>query len=1050
MKCVLFSVVLTLCISVSLARASDLELIPQEGSSWKQDQKLWRIESVGKIPKDPVRRPAAVALIQGSDKISAMGSYQLTLEAKSLDLQKKGADVVLVWDFVAPNVFQGADAGPSLNYAHLSNDSDGKVHSVLMRVDGEQGKRWTFHQEEKPIAALKEGWLRLDLIRDAQGVRVYVDDPEQQGPPALSAKDLPPSRPGLIGFGSFNDRAEFRNLSLKKMGSTQIFSSGFEPEEGRVPVSGGQVSGILGSKQLTENSSWTNNPILYEVRDDAAFEGNYYQRMTLKEGTRLELLQNGLPAGPGRFFKVKVALRSKDQSETNLVYSNTSNPKSGGRWMTRWSVRIPLTPEWQEVEFVMPDLHVEDELRFGFNLGQPGSLDLDAFSIELIDEEEALKRVRANAKPVTWEAQQQDGRRTGDAPALPWPVSAEATAADLKGPDGHLYPDWRYAGIPGGIPEREVTHYAKDFGAVVNDGKADTTALKAALDQIGEAGGGVLQLEEGTYILDRPLKILHDNLVLRGAGSDKTHFVFTYSLDPAQIRFLDLDPGQTLGWHDVVEVHAYPHGLKKLELFVGDTLIRDMSPGQHTPGQFWIIEPMFLMGQRGAKIQDGPMQLRARARWEDGSVSETTLQVIADTKKRKAEGQIRYSRNPGAIDVPGDRWTYRGRRWKLAQDVKRGDTQVHFEVEPVLQVGELLKLSVPKHEDFLNRVQSARKDIPRAGIFIVEAVDGKTVTLNQPARMDYPAYQGARGETVYHSRNIGLESFSLEQTNKLWIHGLLMQNSYLSWIRDVKVNMAGRNPVDIGGSKNSEVRDSEFNDAWYLGGGGTGYVSVSSSHDCLMEQIHTRRLRHAPNAQWGAQGNVIRNSVFEQSDAQFHMGWALENLYENCIVDAATGSGSYGYALYVQEPEVEIHGPGGGPRNVMYNNDFRSPKSGVYLGGSNEGWMLLHNRFLVSGGAGMIFRHRVFNLRVEGNHIQVSSAVEPAFEFRGDGHVNVELLNNVISSRSGLLFKGSGWPEHWQGNKMQLDGKPLPRPAPQVPSIFEWQRKTYPLNSESD
>ena len=67
----------------------------------------------------------------------------------------------------------------------------------------------------------------------------------------------------------------------------------------------------------------------------------------------------------------------------------------------------------------------------------------------------------------------------------------------------------------------------------------------------------------------------------------------------------------------------------------------------------------------------------------------------------------------------------------------------------------------------------------------------------------------------------------------------------------------------------------------------------------------------------------------------------------------------------------------------MYTNDFRSPKSGVSRG-SNEGWMLLHNRFLVSGGAGMIFRHRVFNL-VEGNHIQVSSAVEPAFGVPRDG-----------------------------------------------------------------
>ena len=122
--------------------------------------------------------------------------------------------------------------------------------------------------------------------------------------------------------------------------------------------------------------------------------------------------------------------------------------------------------------------------------------------------------------------------------------------------------------------------------------------------------------------------------------------------------------------------------------------------------------------------------------------------------------------------------------------------------------------------------------------------------------------------------------------------------------------------------------------------------------------------------------------MFEQSDAQFHMGWAVENLFENCIVDAAKGSGSYGYGLFVQMPEFKIHGPGGGPRNVMYNNQFVSPDSGVFLGGSNEAWMLLYNHFKVKGGAaktyhnsgtplyvhggpGMVFRNGVFDLIVK-------------------------------------------------------------------------------------
>jgi len=63
----------------------------------------------------------------------------------------------------------------------------------------------------------------------------------------------------------------------------------------------------------------------------------------------------------------------------------------------------------------------------------------------------------------------------------------------------------------------------------------------------------------------------------------------------------------------------------------------------------------------------------------------------------------------------------------------------------------------------------------------------------------------------------------------------------------------------------------------------------------------------------------------------------------------------------------------------------------VFLGGSNEAWMLLYNHFKVEGGAsrtfrnadgsqlyvhggpGMVFRHGVFDLIVKGNHIEMRS-----------------------------------------------------------------------------
>ena len=146
------------------------------------------------------------------------------------------------------------------------------------------------------------------------------------------------------------------------------------------------------------------------------------------------------------------------------------------------------------------------------------------------------------------------------------------------------------------------------------------------------------------------------------------------------------------------------------------------------------------------------------------------------------------------------------------------------------------------------------------------------------------------------------------------------------------------------------------------------------------------------------------------------------------------------------------------PRNVMYNNQFVSPDSEVFLGGSNEAWMLLYNHFKVEGGAsrtfrnadgsqlyvhggpGMVFRHGVFDLIVKGNHIEMRSPAEPAFYIEGNAP-GIHLLDNTIVSRSGILFDGDHPPARWQGNRILTDpGVERERPTPTIPSIFEWQR----------
>jgi hypothetical protein len=88
-------------------------------------------------------------------------------------------------------------------------------------------------------------------------------------------------------------------------------------------------------------------------------------------------------------------------------------------------------------------------------------------------------------------------------------------------------------------------------------------------------------------------------------------------------------------------------------------------------------------------------------------------------------------------------------------------------------------------------------------------------------------------------------------------------------------------------------------------------------------------------------------------DGQWHSGWTNENLFENCVIESSSNNGAYGYGLWASPPEDEAHGPNG-PRNVVYNCDISSPKAGLWMGGMNENWLILYNRFRVDSGPGRV------------------------------------------------------------------------------------------------
>lgn len=171
-------------------------------SEWKETEadgeKVLYLHKVGPVPRDPVRRPAGIALLPGGP----VGAFTLDFRARSMDFHKRGADICLVFDFRGESDF---------SYAHVSNDSNGTVHTVIMRV--KDGSRHTIHLEKDPPPALRDNWQHFRLVLRENGtVLVFVDDMET---PHLTAK-IDPDATGRVGVGSFDDRVQFKDIQLKE------------------------------------------------------------------------------------------------------------------------------------------------------------------------------------------------------------------------------------------------------------------------------------------------------------------------------------------------------------------------------------------------------------------------------------------------------------------------------------------------------------------------------------------------------------------------------------------------------------------------------------------------------------------------------------------------------------------------------------------------------------------------------------------------------------------------------------------------------------------
>lgn len=623
--------------------------------------------------------------------------------------------------------------------------------------------------------------------------------------------------------------------------------------------------------------------------------------------------------------------------------------------------------------------------------------------------------------------------------APPWPgtykiragETTKLTPADVMGPDGIAYPNWTRVGVIGGIPERANTLSAVDFGAVPDDEVDDSAALQKAIATLeARPDGGVLFIPPGRYFLDRPIVVKGDNIVLRGAGAKRTRLVSRFSMRGATPEFHGIAANGEIHPQNFYYVWLDPEGLTGVEIAAGGKIVNRIARSGRWEDQiFFRFNGSELVAAAGA----GETELRVTASYRDGSVRTSARPV------RLGAEAVPALRGYGSLAVIAFAGTGPvGERILLAADGKRGDMSLTVAPGHGLVAGDRIILNAPSTPRWDALIGTALKGPQnRTNQYEIMRVAGDRLELAEALRLEFPVVDGTYVQQLKSQVHCGIEDLGFEQAVRAKVHSLMFEYGWECWVRGVEVTRGGDKALYMPHNKRSEVRDSVFDRVWF-NQGGSGYIGWEHSFDCLMENVTTHAMRHAPVLQWAASGNVVRRSVFHGSDAQWHAGWTNENLFEELIVESSQQDGAYGNGMWASPPEDRGHGPNG-PRNVIYNCNITSGKAGLWMGGMNEAWLVLHNRFVVGRGPAVVMKTASFDHIIQDN-VFVLLDPQPAAIYLGSVDcTGVELVGNRLHGPVTNIVGGPGTPAVDRDNRVLKSGD-INRPQPVVRSIYEWQQ----------
>jgi hypothetical protein len=110
------------------------------------------------------------------------------------------------------------------------------------------------------------------------------------------------------------------------------------------------------------------------------------------------------------------------------------------------------------------------------------------------------------------------------------------------------------------------------------------------------------------------------------------------------------------------------------------------------------------------------------------------------------------------------------------------------------------------------------------------------------------------------------------------------------------------------------------------------------------------------------------------------------------------------------------------------------------MGGVNENWLILYSRFIVDKGPGVFAKTASFDLIIKGNVFVLKDKKSPMVHLATEDCIGIEVVDNGLYGGNGQFVSGNAKPSVLKGNEAHRRHD-ASRPTPDVPSIYEWQKK---------